>query len=139
MAAAKMSDDLSAFVSEPIELFRADDLSWTDSAVTDGCFMYRTEDGQLLMIWSNFCEGGYCVGVARSKNGKVDGEWIQNDKLLFSKETFGTEDGGHGMIFKARDGRMYLSLHSPNKATETYREKTVFIPVREVDGSLICE
>jgi len=48
MAAAKLSDDLTHFISEPIELFRADDPSWAKSGVTDGCWMYRTSDGQLL-------------------------------------------------------------------------------------------
>ena len=28
------------------------------------------------MIWSNFCDNGYGVGIARSENGKVDGKWI---------------------------------------------------------------
>lgn len=139
MAAAKLSDDLTHLVSEPIELFRADSPSWTDHKVTDGCFMYKTKDGQLLMIWSNFCESGYCVGIARSKNGKVDGEWIQDDKLLFSKEMTGKYDGGHGMIFKDKDGQMYLSVHSPNDSTEESGEKTIFVPIHEENGTLVCD
>ena len=50
MAAAKLSDDLTHFVSEPIELFRADEPSWTDYRVTDGCFMYKTESGRLFYV-----------------------------------------------------------------------------------------
>lgn len=138
MAAAKLSEDFSHFVSEPVELFRADSSSWATGIVTDGCFIYKTKDGELLMLWSNACEHGYCVGIARSKNGKVDGEWIQDDELLFSKQLTGDYDGGHGMIFKDEDGQMYLSVHSPNKPTEK-KEEVVFVPVCEENGTLICK
>lgn len=139
MAAAKLSDDLTHFISEPVELFRADDPVWTSKRVTDGCFMYKTKDGQLLMIWSNFYEHGYCVGVARSDNGKVDGKWSHDEKLLFSKEMSGKYDGGHGMIFNDRDGKMYLCLHSPNEPTDETDERTVFVPLVEGNGNLICK
>ena len=89
MAAAKLSEDLTHFISEPIELFRADEPAWAKSGVTDGCFMYKTKDNQLLMLWSNFNKDGYCEAIARSKNGKIDGEWVHDEELLFSKETFG--------------------------------------------------
>jgi hypothetical protein len=91
------------------------------------------------MIWSNFYEHGYCVGVARSDNGKVDGNWSHDEKLLFSKEISGKYDGGHGMIFKDRDGKMYLCLHSPNEPTDETEERTVFIPLIEENGNLICK
>ncbi len=109
MSAAKLSDDFTHFVSEPIELFRADSPSWSDDRVTDGCFMYTTSNNDILMLWSNFSDSGYCVGIARSENGKVDGRWLQDDKLLFSKEFTGDYDGGHGMIFKGRNGS-YVSI-----------------------------
>lgn len=139
MAAAKLSDDLTHFVSEPIELFRADAPKWANkNKVTDGCFMYKSKDGKLMMIWSNFTEAnleGYCVGIAYSKNGKVDGEWEQDEKLLFSKGMFGENDGGHGMIFKGIDGDMYLSIHSPNHG----EEEAVILPIIEKDGRLTVE
>ena len=139
MAAARLSEDLSHFISEPVELFRADSPSWTKSGCTDGCFMYETKSGELLMLWSNFVKGDYCVGIARSKNGKPDGEWIHDDELLFSKEISPDGlDGGHGMIFKDRDGRLYLSIHSPNKRSEDQLEQTVFIEIAERDGRLVC-
>ena len=137
---------MTYFISEPIELFRADDPSWTNERVTDGCFMYKTKDGQLLMIWSNFCQSGYCVGIARSKNGKIDGEWTHDEKLLYSKEMTGHggghdggHDGGHGMIFKDDDGSMYLCIHTPNTPAEGDAEQTVIIPLREENGTLICD
>lgn len=139
MAAAKLSEDLTRVISEPIELFRADDAPWAKGHITDGCFMYRTKDNHLLMIWSNFDEYGYCVGIARSKNGKIDGEWIQDKNVLFSKSTFGQYDGGHGMIFTDFDGQMYLSIHSPNKPTDDRLEIPVFIPVCEENGTIRCK
>lgn len=139
MAAARLSEDLTHLVSEPCELFRADSPSWTNHKVTDGCFMYRTKENKLLMLWSNFCDDGYCVAIAESKNGKVDGEWIQHDELLFSEKISGKYDGGHGMVFKDRDGRMYLSLHSPNTPSEEGVERTVFVSLHEENGTLVCD
>jgi GH43 family beta-xylosidase len=139
MAAAKMSDDLTKFISEPIELFRADDPSWTDRQVTDGCWMYKCENGELIMIWSNFSNEGYCVGIARSDNGKVDGNWSQDDELLYSKSMTGEYDGGHGMIFYSITGQMYLSIHSPNSAGDGRKETPVFIAIREENGTLVWD
>ena len=110
---------------------------WAKNGVTDGCFMYKTKDNQLLMLWSNFNKDGYCVAIARSKNGKVDGEWVHDEKLLFSKETFGQYDGGHGMIFTDVDGQMYLSIHSPNAPVGDRMEKPVIIPVFEECGTIV--
>ena len=138
MALARLSDDLSSFVSEPKELFRADAPSWTNSGCTDGPFIYKTRDGQLLMLWSNFIRKTYCVGIARSRDGRIDGEWTQDDKLLFSEEISGNKDGGHGMIFKDLSGKMFLSIHSPNIATAEEKEEVVFIPIEEEQGTLIC-
>lgn len=137
MAAAKLSEDLTHFISEPIELFRADTPAWAKGGITDGCFMYKTQDNQLLMLWSNFDENGYCVAIARSKNGKIDGEWVHDEKLLFSKETFGQYDGGHGMIFTDIDGQRYLSIHSPNSPLDDRMEKPVIIPVFEECGTIV--
>ena len=138
MAAARLGEDLTHLITEPKELFRADDPSWTENGTTDGPFMYKTKDGELLMLWSNFVERDYCVGIARSKSARPDGEWTQDERLLFSKEITGNYDGGHGMIFTDRDGKMYLSVHSPNLPTDTVKEEVVFIPVSEENGRLIC-
>lgn len=141
MAAAKLADDLTHFISEPIELFRADSPKWSSNRVTDGCFMYTMSDGRLLMIWSNF-EGdeNYCVGIAHSNNGKVDGEWIQEENLLFSKKISGKYDGGHGMIFTGLDEKKYLSIHSPqDTSNKMLKEKPVFIPIVEKNGSIECK
>ena len=138
-AAAKLSDDLTHFVSEPIELFLADEPSWAVSGVTDGCWMYTTAEGELLMVWSNFDAHGYVVAVARSSNGRLDGEWIHEEKLLYSKAMTGTYDGGHGMIFTDTDGQMYLSFHSPNTAENGRKERPTFLAIKEEDGKLVWD
>ena len=76
--------------------------------VTDGCFLYRTKTGKLLMIWSSFSNGSYAIGIAESATGKVHGPWRQQKDLLFAKH------GGHGMLFNDFDGRLCLVLHAPN-------------------------
>ena len=140
MAAVKLSDDLSHAITEPIELFRADDPEWCGGRrVTDGCWLYRTQKGSLLMTWSNFSEEGYCVGIARSDNGKIDGKWSQ-EGLLFSKTiNGGTYDGGHGMIFRSIEGKLYMSLHSPNNPGATRKEVPIFIPLREENDTLVWD
>ena len=137
-AAAKLSEDLTHFISEPIELFKAYDAEWATFGVTDGCWMYTTESGDLLMLWSNNDEYGYCIGVARSSNGRLDGEWIQEDRL-FSRYMDGTYDGGHAMIFADTDGQMYLSFHSPNGTVGDRTETAVFLPIREEDNRLVWD
>jgi len=137
MAAAKLSEDLTSFISEPIELFRADDPSWSRGSVTDGCWMYTTEAGSLLMIWSNWDSAGYCVGIARSESGKIEGPWTQEDKLLYSKNLSGKYDGGHGMIFTHTDCEKYLAIHSPNNSDAGRLEKPVFIPLIEKNDTLV--
>lgn len=137
MAAAKLSDDLSRLISEPIELFRADSPSWSNQVVTDGCFMYTTQSKELLMLWSNFTDDEkYVIGIAKSDNGKIDGSWIHQDELLFSEDKGDGYDGGHGMIFTAIEGQKYLCLHSPNKHCDKFRERTVFLPVEELNGTV---
>lgn len=137
MAAARLSDDLTHLVSEPLELFRADDPSWSNGNVTDGCWMYTTEKGSLLMLWSNWDGAGYCVGIARSEAGRVEGPWVQQDELLYSKNLSGCYDGGHGMVFTHTDGEKYLAIHSPNNSGAGRPEKPVFIPVKEENDTLV--
>lgn len=138
MAAAKLSLDLTHFISEPKELFRADDAPWANLQVTDGCFLYKTREGRPLMLWSNTYNEEYRVGIAYSKDGRVDGEWIQEEKPLFTKEISGKHDGGHGMLFTSDDGQLYLAVHSPNNLSGGLSEQAVFLPVKEENGLLSC-
>ena len=136
-AAAKLSEDLTHFISEPFELFKANEPSWAAHTVTDGCWMHTTAEGELLMLWSNFDAHGYVVALAKSSNGRLDGEWIHEKELLYSKAMTGEYDGGHAMIFTALDGRMYLSFHSPNAPVGDRRETPVFLAIEEKDGRLV--
>ncbi|MCM1544924.1 MAG: glycoside hydrolase, partial [Ruminococcus sp.] len=87
-----------------------------------GPFMYRTESGRLLMIWSSSISGSYCEAVSFSDNDEIDGNWMHEDKLLFLK------DGGHGMIFSGFDGKLYFVCHQPN---EREKEKPVLFCLTE--------
>lgn len=136
MCAARLSADLSHMISPPVELFRADAPPWTDRAVTDGCFLYTTAAGDLLMTWSNFDEDGYVVAVAHSQNGRPDGAWTHEAAPLYKRGTVDGHDGGHGMVFTALDGQLYLCLHSPNQPCDACRERTVFVPLREENATL---
>jgi hypothetical protein len=120
----------------PRILFRASEAPWAHelqgrapgSYVTDGPFMHRTGNGGLLMLWSSFGrEGNYCIGTAFSRDATLKGPWVQSDKPLYSA------DGGHGMIFRSVEGRLYLAIHRPNK---TPFERPVFIPVTEKEKTL---
>ena len=117
MELVQLKDDLSGTVGQPIRLFCASAAEWSSGSarsdgqrtyVTDGCFLYRTRTGKLLMIWSSFKNGDYAIGIAESATGKVIGPWRQQKEPLFEK------DGGHGMIFKTFEGELRLVLHSPN-------------------------
>ena len=117
MERIELKRDLSGTVGQPMRLFCASAAEWsTGSArsdgsrtyVTDGCYVYRTKTGKLLMIWSSFKNGDYAIGIAESTTGKIIGPWRQQENLLFDKH------GGHGMIFKTFDGRLCVVLHAPN-------------------------
>ena len=137
MVAARLSEDFTKLVSEPIHLFFAKDASWHARGVTDGPFLYRTNGGELLMIWSNFSEKGYAVGIARSENGEINGRWIQQG-LLYQE---GLQDnftlaGGHAMIFKKLDGELAITLHCPNDPVGDQFEHVVIFDLIEENGKL---
>lgn len=122
MELVRLKNDLSEAAGPPQTLFKASDAKWVRSInaaggrVTDGPFLHRTHSGGLLMIWSSFGEGGrYTVGIARSTSGKVAGPWKHQDEPLLSN------DGGHGMIFKAFDGRLVMAVHQPNQGKSRAR------------------
>lgn len=116
MCAIALSDDLKTAVGKPFLLFRASEPLWAekikDNWVTDGPFMYRTGNGELLMIWSSGTNKAYVEAVSYSDNGEITGNWKHFDKLLFD------ENGGHGMIFKSFEGQKYFVYHYPNVTSE---------------------
>lgn len=108
----KLDRKLSRAVSAPVRMFCGSTCPVAEPGesnyVTDGCFMYRTKTGKLLMIWASFGPDGYAECIAESLSGKLAGPWRQQSEPLFK------QDGGHAMIFTDLDGKLRLVLHSPN-------------------------
>ncbi|MBQ8183603.1 MAG: family 43 glycosylhydrolase [Clostridia bacterium] len=126
----ELSNDLTHAVTEPVELFAASsflnrEATEKDHNVTDGPFLYRKENGKLIMIWSTCCNG-YRQCVATSDNGSICGNWTHLPTLF-------DDDGGHGMIFKDLNGELRLTLHCPNISLE---EHPVFFRLTETDDSV---
>ena len=119
-------------------LFKATDGIQRGGILTDGPFLYKTKNGRLIMLWSNIDNGGYCVRIAFSSNGRVDGKWLQQPGYLYQKNNQ-RADGGHGMLFTAPDGAMMLAIHSPNFPTEENPITAVFVPVTDTGDTLIMD
>ncbi len=132
MCVIPLSQDLKRAVGEPRLLFTASQSNWINKPakvyITDGPFMYRMKNGDLYMLWSASGAGGYSVGLVKSDNGDISGNWTHINDPLFA------EDGGHGMIFETLDGRKLLTLHSPDWTLE---ERPRFYEVRE-EGSRLA-
>ena len=128
----RLKEDLSESIGDPIVLFRASESGWAEEiygedlrgTVTDGPFLVRNGD-KLMMFWSSFYKEKYAVGVAISESGNLLGPWKHDCKPIFS------EDGGHGMLFQAFDGRLYFSLHRPN---DYPNERPCFIEMEIQNG-----
>lgn len=135
ICAVKLTDDLRGTVGEPITLFAASEAPWVTPneekliagkkcMVTDGPFIVKDE-GALTMFWSSFSNGNYAEGMAVSESGSVLGPWKQIAEPLFEK------DGGHGMLFKTKEGKLMFSLHRPNLNP---MERPCFFEVKREDG-----
>jgi len=130
ICAIPLSKDLSSVVGEPVLLFRASEALWIQQInskgrkgyVTDGPWMHRLSNGELLMLWSSFSEGGYTVGIARSTSGQLLGPWKQDVQPLYSG------NGGHCMTFRDFTGTTLLSLHRPNSTPD---ERPIFLQLEE--------
>ena len=141
MAAAKLSPDLTHLISEPVQLFLANEPDWTDRGVTDGPFIGITDSGRMIMTWSNFMPGygknAYAVGVSYSETGLITGPWKHQSREIYSykmKPEF-IYDGGHSMMFYGHDGTLYMTFHTPNGTHETYEHVSIF-RVRESGGTV---
>lgn len=116
----KLSEDLKMVVEEPVLLWKAGSATWSSeyagegNYITDGPFLYRTEDGKLKSLWSSFSNGAYVLATAESQNGSINGKWKIDDDLLYDR------DGGHGMVFSTREKIKMLAIHSPNKRFEEH-------------------
>ena len=135
VCALPLTDDLRAPAGDITVLFHASEASWcrnishssgVNGYVTDGPFLWRMADGTLAMLWASLSNSGYTQAQAVSESGEIGGPWRQVEPLFW-------QDGGHGMIFRGLDGRLLLTLHSPN---EHLLERPHFFPVEEKDGRL---
>lgn len=141
IAVAKLSDDLTHFISAPKVLFHAREAAWASCGVTDGPWIYKTSEGKLLMLWSSVSEQGYAMGIAESKNGRVNGEWKQHFSRIYTGTLYGSgsgREGGHGMIFETLDGRLMMSIHSPNYSDDEngVHETATFIELEDTGSTL---
>jgi arabinan endo-1,5-alpha-L-arabinosidase len=136
--AVPLAEDLTRPLGEPRLAFRASEAPWTRpharngsldpaSRVTDGPFLHHSADGGLLMLWSSFSDTGYSMGIAASMSGTVAGPWRQSERPLVER------DAGHGMVFRAFDGRLVVAAHTPNRSPG---ERPAFREVLERDGTL---
>lgn len=128
--AMPLQTDLRAADGAPVLLFRASEAPWArlvhhssgrDGYVTDGPFLWRAADGRLLCLWSSLSSAGYTQGLAVSETGRVNSHFAQLPPLF-------EKDGGHGMLFRTKEGQLILTLHSPN---EHLRERPCFLPLSD--------
>jgi hypothetical protein len=127
---------LRGAIGKPVVLFRASAAVWsrpfasqgrTNNQITDGPFLYRLNDGKLLMLWSTTgTNGAYVMGYAVS-DGTILGPWRQSAEALFA------QDGGHGMLFRDFGGRLWMTLHRPNNSPN---ERPMWVEVVEHGGGL---
>ncbi len=135
ICAVRLSDDLTSAIGQPQLLFRASEATWSDEInskgrkgyVTDGPWLHRLANGQLIMLWSSFSHGNYAVGVATSASGEILGPWQQVPEPLYAG------DGGHSMVFRTFEGQLRLAYHRPNPSPD---ERPYFVPLREKGSSV---
>jgi arabinan endo-1,5-alpha-L-arabinosidase len=141
MCVVELARDLKTTRGQAHTVFRAVDAPWVspfpfakkygieeDVYLADGPFAYKTRSGQLLVLWSSFGPSGYALGIARSATGNILGPWTHDAEPLFD------EDGGHGMVFVSKEGKLMLAIHAPNAPGQ---ERPVFIELTETDDSLL--
>ncbi len=141
MWVVELARDLTTTVGDAQVIFRAIDAPWPrpfpfakefgsegEVYLSDGPFVCKTRSGQLLLLWSSFGASGYAVGIARSVGGDILGPWTHDARPLFEG------DGGHGMVFATREGRLMLAVHAPNTPGQ---ERPRFVELKETDDSLL--
>lgn len=127
----KLNETLTESVGEPVVIFKGSDAYDAVPVserryVTDGPFLYRGINDRLYMIWSTGIRNSYYQCIAVSDNNDIDGNWIQLEPLF-------TKDGGHGMIFRNLEGKLMLTLHSPNSSLY---ERPAFFEIEDTGETL---
>lgn len=116
--AFELADDFKSIVNpEGTLLFTTEGAGWISetgfqgdkNTMTDGPCPYKLSDGTLIILWSSTDKDGvYNVGVARSSNGRLDGEWTHDAEAIFPGNQ------GHNMIFTSLEGELMTAMHYPN-------------------------
>jgi arabinan endo-1,5-alpha-L-arabinosidase len=138
ICALRLRDDLESAIEQPHLLFRASEAPWAQEInskgrkgyVTDGPWLHRLANGELIMLWSSFSMGGYTVGVARSASGEILGPWQQVPEPLYAG------DGGHCMVFRTFDEQLWMAFHRPNQSPD---ERPQFVPLEENGSSVALD
>lgn len=135
ICALPLTDNLVAGVGQPQRLFRASEAPWCHEInskgrrgyVTDGPWLHRLANGELIMLWSSFSSGDYAVGAAVSETSDILGPWRQMSVPLYAG------DGGHCMTFRTFEGDLRLAYHRPNPSPD---ERPFFVSIREVGSTI---
>ncbi len=125
----QLNEDLTDTIGEARLMFKASEPFYIEASsdkdkhyVTDGPFLFRNKNGELILIWSTFIEDNYAECIAKSLNGEIDGEFVHLPPLS-------NAHGGHGMVFN--DNGLKFVMHCPNTQGE---EKPVIYSVIENDS-----
>lgn len=144
--AIRLTSNLKKSFGREIEILNAAHMKWTrkfrdpriekEGYLTDAPFIYETNNGELLMLWSSYSRdnfgkegsGGYTVAVARSTSGSIEGEWTHDNSLLLDK------NAGHSSLFRSFDDQLYICTHCPD--TPHGQERPLFLKVKELNNQL---
>lgn len=127
--AVRLSSNLRKRKGEPVRLFSANEAPWAqrtgEAYVVDAPFLWKDkESGNLIMLWSSFRNGVYCVGQAISPSGRVEGPWQHLPEPIYV-------GGGHQMLFRDLQGNLRMSLHRDNNDAHLH-----IVPVTVRDGKV---
>lgn len=131
MCYAELNADLSKIVGEIVTMFAASSPFYADPPregkhfITDGPFMYRSKTDELFMIWSTVINEKYAECLLKFTGGEIGMDLEHLPPLI-------TSDGGHGMLFRDKNG-LHLTYHMPNWAE---RERPHFHLVEDLGDTL---
>lgn len=131
ICAVALTEDLRQPKGEPFILLRASQGRpvvrpfLLRNYVTDGPYMFQTEDGKNHLLWSSFGRKGYIQLLAHSDTNRLRGNWTVEQTSLYQN------DGGHGMIFRDPSRNLILTLHTPNNSQ---KERPIFQKLKYENG-----
>ena len=138
MYAVRLKDDLTGVYpgASHKKLFSAKDHKASNDGITDGCWMYRASNGDLIMLWSKYVDDKYTIITSRPWLDKVSGYWTHDKGTLFAN------DGGHPMVFTDFDGNLRIAFHenSGSKGRETpviyyLEDNNGVLRIKDVNGN----